>query len=245
MKKNEKELSVVYGINPIVELLKAKKRRLLTIYTTKKLPKGWNIIKKQPTMAEARIEHVSKEALAKLAGTSDHQGFVCVATKFVFRKKTFDPDKHPFLVFLDGIQDPRNLGAILRTCFCTGVDGVIVPQKSSSDITPTALKVSAGLAEHLEIYRPTSSLVAVQELKKLGYNLYAGVLSKDSKDLRQVDYKEPLCVVIGSEGDGISSAVSDKSFHVKLPQKTDDVSYNASVAAGLFLFYISTNKNRI
>lgn len=245
MKKNIKETSIVYGVHPIVELLKANRRRLLAIYTTKKLPKAWGLIKRQSIPKGTKVEYVSKEALTKLAGTSDHQGIVGISTQMVFRKKQFDSKKYPFLVLLDGIQDPRNIGAILRTCFCTGVDGVIIPQKSSADITPTALKSSAGLAEHIEIYRPINSAFAAAELKKMGYSLYAGILSEKAKDLRRVDYKDPLCVVIGNEGEGVSPVVADKSLHIKLPQNAGDISYNASVAAGLFLFYISTSKNKI
>ena len=244
-KEQKKDLQLVYGVHPIVELLKAKKRRLVTIYTTKSLPKGWQQISANKLPKHTSIQYVSKEALTKLAGSADHQGVVGLATNFPAKKNIFSPAQAPFLLLLDGIQDPRNLGAILRSAYCTGVDGVVIPKKHSATITPTVLKSSAGLAEHLDIYFASSSVWAAQQLSDLGYNLYLGMLSKDAKDATSIKYQMPLCLVIGNEAQGVSKSLERFGQSVKLPQKDADVSYNASVAAGIMLFSIASLCDKI
>ena len=141
---------------------------------------------------------------------------------------------------LDCIQDPRNIGAILRSAYCSGFEGAIIPQKMSAPLNGVALKSSAGLAEHIEIYQPPSSVFASQELKKQGYNFYLGVLSEKSKDATKVDYKKPLCLVVGSEGFGITKQILNYGINVKISQKSSNISYNASVAAGILMFLIAS-----
>lgn len=237
-KKHETtHLDLVYGIHPIVELLKARKRALVKLYTTKSEPKAFQAIK--PLLsARTEIHYVSREMLTTMAGNTDHQGVVGHANPLVIRKKFFDPEKQPFLLLLDGVQDVRNLGAILRSAYCTGVDGVILPQKNTAPLNAVALKSSAGLAEHLEIYYASSASSAVVELKKAGYNLYMAVL-ENGKDATQVTYKRPLCLVIGSEGIGISKEIQKSGELITLPQRSSDISYNASVAAGILLFTLA------
>jgi 23S rRNA (guanosine2251-2'-O)-methyltransferase len=141
------------------------------------------------------------------------------------------------LVMLDGIQDPRNLGAILRSAYCTGVDGVIITRKGGSPLTATALKSSVGLAERMEIYEASSAIQAVQELKKAGYNLYMAAFHGENAAV--YSFTMPLCLVIGSEGEGISREIIGQGVQVTIPQRVPGISYNASVAAGILLFLIS------
>src|SRR5579859_693736 len=141
---------LIYGIHPIIELLKAKRRKLLTLYTTKPEPKAWSLIKPLLTSATV-VRYVTRDALNNTALTTDHQGFVGFAAPYQFRKKPFEASKQSFILMLDGIQDPRNLGAILRTAFCTGVDGVVITKKNSAPLEAPALKAAAGLAEYLEV----------------------------------------------------------------------------------------------
>lgn len=241
MKKQEIP-SMVYGIHPIIELLKAKKRKMQTIYTTDPEPKAWSeIVPLLPSYVN--VKHVTKDALTKIAQTPDHQSVVALAAPFILRKKFFDPQLNPFLIMLDGIQDPRNLGAILRSSYCSGVTGVILTSKSSSPLNAVALKSSAGLAEHLEIYQTTSIQHAVNELKSAGYNVYLAAI--DGKDITKVNFELPLCIVIGNEALGISKNILSQGTKVKLPQVKSDISYNASVAAGIFLFTIAQQKKII
>lgn len=227
---------LIFGIHPIIELLKAKRRKLITLYTTKIKPKAFSKIEKL-IPKHVPIQYVSRDVLTKMVNGGDHQGFVAWVQAFPFRKKVFDPQKHTFLLMLDGIQDVGNLGAILRSAYCVDVDGIIITKKQSAPLNATTIKASAGLAEHLEIYVSPSAQAAAQELKQAGYNLY--LASFDGKDATTVQYDKPVCLVIGGEGAGISPAVYKYGQQVTLPQRTADISYNASVAAGILLFLVS------
>jgi len=138
---------------------------------------------------------------------------------------------------LDGLQDPRNLGAILRTAYCTGVQGIIITQKGSVPLNGTAIKSAAGLSEYLEIYQASSAQQAAQELTQAGYNLYLAAFG--GQNAVTCEYKKPLCIVIGGEGFGISKQVYKYGTEITLPQRTPDISYNASVAAGILLFLVA------
>ena len=188
--------------------------------------------------ARAEVKYVSKQVLTTLAGTDDHQGVVALAKPFIFRSRPFDPVKQPFILLLDGIQDTRNLGAIIRSAYCTGVSGIVIPAKRSAPLSGATYKASAGLAEHLDIYQPETTYRAALEAKEAGYNLYMAALG--GKDALEIDYQKPTCLVIGNEALGISSEVLKLGQKVTLAQRTPDISYNASVAAGIMLFLIAT-----
>lgn len=234
---------LIFGINPILEVLKARKRKLISIYTTKPEPKGFAQIQKLMPAYPVAIQYVARDVLHRMAGTTDHQGIIAWVHHFGFRQKPFEAQKQPLLIMLDGIQDPRNVGAIIRSAYCAGVDGVILPQKNSSALTGVAFKSSAGLAEHMQIYQPASSEAAVQELKAAGYVLYLAVF--DGTDARAISFKQPACLVVGSEGFGISSSLLRSGEHITIPQRSADISYNVSVAAGILLFLMSSQAKRI
>ena len=234
---------IVFGIHPIAELLKAKHRKIVTLYTTKLKPKAWTTIEQHLPPYPMRMQNVSREAMTRMAGTADHQGVVALVQPFRFRGKLFDSKKQPFLVMLDGIQDPRNLGAILRSAYCTGVDGVLLCKKKSAPLSAVALKASAGLAEHLPIRLVASPQAAAEELKTAGYHLYLATLG--GQDARTCAFAEPCCVVIGSEAVGVTKSLYKVGTQVTLPQRTADISYNASVAAGLLFFLVGSQNKRI
>lgn len=225
--------TIVYGVHPTIELIKAKKRQISKLYTTKKEPKILKSIKKI-LPARVKIEYVEKNVLTKIAGTADHQGVVIVTTPFATRKKFFDPKREKFLLMVDGIEDTRNLGAILRSAYCTGVHGVIITKKSSAPINASTVKASAGLLEHLEIYLSTNAKDAANKMRNAGYKIYLATLA--GKNATKVSFKKPFCIVIGSESRGISREILGLGEEVTLAQKKATISYNASVAAGILLF---------
>jgi 23S rRNA (guanosine2251-2'-O)-methyltransferase len=234
---------LVYGIHPIVELLKAKKRKLYKVYTTNPEPKNWaQIARLLPNYTE--IVYKERAGLDNLAQSTDHQSVVGLASPFVIRKQFFAPKLHPFLLLLDNIQDTRNLGAILRSAYCTGVTGVILTTRNSAPITPAVIKASAGLAEHLEIHLTPNATLAVQTLKDNGCKMYLATLD-ESKNAASVTYELPICLIIGNEATGISKSVIGSGQHITIPQVNPDVSYNASVAAGILCFLISSQNNLI
>lgn len=242
IKKKTKEQAgeLIFGIHPVVELLRAKRRKLISIYTTKPVPQAFSDIEKEWPKYPVPIQYVTREVLDRMVGTTDHQSVVAWTQPFPYRKVFFDAKKHKILVMLDGIQDPRNLGAILRSAYCTNVDGVILIKRGGAQLTGVAIKSSAGLSEHLEIYCAQSAQSAVLELKSAGYESYLATF--DGENAATCQYQTPLCLVIGGEGYGITKSIMSSGKHVTLPQKKNDISYNASVAAGILLFLVSIRK---
>ena len=244
MKKNNQVVGeLIYGIHPIVECLKAKRRKLISIYTTKPHPRAFEQIERLLPHSRIPIQYVSHEILHKMAGSTDHQGVIAWVQAFPFRSKPFDPERQKFLVMLDSIQDPRNVGAIIRSAYCAGADGVVLCRKSGAPLTGAAAKAAAGLCEHMEIMLAPSPVSAALSLKEAGYNLFMAVFNGEVAT--QVHYKEPLCLVIGDEAIGISKEIARFGTPVTLPQRSADISYNASVAAGILLFHIGTCSGRI
>lgn len=234
--KQQKDLSLIYGAHPIIELLRARRRKLYLIYTTQPTPKIWNQI--QPLLnSYTEVKFVSRDALTKLAGTTDHQSVVGFAGPQIIRKAFFDPKEFKFLVMLSEIQDPRNVGAILRSAYCTEADGVIMTVKNSSDVNAVAIKSSAGLSEYLEIYNAPTTANAIAQLLDAGYNIYFAALG--GENALKVEYKTPLCIVIGNEAQGIDKNLLKNGNTITLPQKKSDISYNASVAAGILFFTLA------
>jgi 23S rRNA (guanosine2251-2'-O)-methyltransferase len=229
---------VIYGVHPVVELLKQKRRKITDLFMINPEPKIWMELRDMLPKYPIRIHKMTKETLSKRLGTTDHQGIGALAQPFPFRKKFFEPKKQPFLLLLDGVQDVRNFGAIVRSAYCTGVDGIIVCRRKGAPLSGAALKASAGLAERLEIYQASSIGEAIEALKGAGYNLYIAALSKKANAFT-TQYKKPLCLVIGSEAYGVSPSTLKAGTIITLPQKSKDVSYNASVAAGILLSVIS------
>lgn len=234
------QTELIYGIHPIEELLKAKRRKLVTLYTTKPIPKNMQVIERLLPKS-VQIQYVTRDVLTKLAGTTDHQGVVGYAAPLIIRKKFFEPTQHKKLLLLEGVQDVRNVGAILRSAYCVGIEGVIMVKKQAAPLNAAALKAAAGFAEYLDIYVAASSQAAIIDLKKAGYTLYLAVV-QGGTDATRIFYKEPLCLIIGSEGIGIAPELRKAGELITLPQRSADISYNASVAAGILLFLI-THKN--
>lgn len=241
-KKSEQKGEILFGIHPVIEVLKAKRRPVIRLYTTQPTPKAWKQVEELLPKG-VPIQYVPRESLTKLAGTTDHQGIVIIAAPFPIQKQFFNPQRHPILIMLDGVQDPRNLGAILRSAHCTGVTGVIITKKGGAPLNGVAIKSAAGLSEHLAIYESPSAAAAVIELKKAGYTIYLAALG--GKSVLNTTFSEPLCLVIGSEGTGISPDIRSAGHLIMLPQKTPSISYNASVAAGILLFLVTTQTKRL
>ena len=229
---------LIFGLHPIIELIKAKKRKLITLYTTRPEPKGWQQIIDVLAEKKVPIQYVERAVLTRMAETPDHQGVIAWVMPFIFKKQMFEAEKYPLLLMLDSIQDPRNVGAMVRSAYCTGIDGIIMIKKGGSPLTATALKSSAGLAEHVPIFLAGSPQEAVLLLKKAGYTIYLATFN--GANATQVCFKAPLCLVIGSEGVGVSRSILKEGIAVTLPQRVKDISYNASVAAGILSFLVAS-----
>ena len=189
--------------------------------------------------------YLNRYQLDQMVGNPHHQGIVC-QTKDI---KTFSYDemlrkavKPGLFVALDGIQDPHNLGAILRTCDCTGVQGVFITKHNSSPLTPTAIKASTGAAYTVPVSVVTNLSQTLRNLKKDGYWI-VGSDMENARDYREGIYDVPLVLVIGSEGKGISPLVKKQcDYMVSLPMAGTITSLNASVACAVLLYQIYSNR---
>ncbi|MFO7445074.1 MAG: 23S rRNA (guanosine(2251)-2'-O)-methyltransferase RlmB [Ignavibacteriaceae bacterium] len=157
--------------------------------------------------------------------------------------KTSKTKKYPLLLLLDSIQDTHNLGAIIRTADCSGVDGVIVTKHNSAPINETVVKTSAGATEHIKLCQVNNLVQAMKEIKENGFWI-AGSSLENSKNYTDADYKIPLALVVGNEEKGIRRLTAENcDILVKIPMVGKIQSLNVSVAAGILLFEILRQRN--
>jgi len=234
-KTAEKTGELLFGAHSIIEALKAKRRKLISVYTTQPTPRAWERVQPYLPKSVPNIQYVNTNILSSMAEGGKHMGIVAWFAPFPYRSKMFDPSTHPLIVILDGVQDVQNLGAILRSAHCVGFNGVVLNTSHAAPLTGGAHKASAGLAEHMDIHLATSSRNAVIEAKKAGYNLYLAVVNGGENAIN-VEYTGPACLIIGSEEMGIAADLRNEGTKISLPQKTEDISFNASVAAGILMF---------
>ena len=172
-----------------------------------------------------------------------HQGFVCDTVEFKYSEVeeileyAQSKDEAPFIVILDGIEDPHNLGAIVRTCECAGVHGIIIPNRRACQVNETVIKTSAGATANMKIASVTNINTTIEKLKEQGVWVYG--LELGGKDVYKTNLTGPIALVVGSEGFGISRLVKQNCDEViSLPQKGRINSLNASVACGIAVYEI-------
>ncbi len=185
------------------------------------------------------VQEVDRARLDAMA--PNHQGLIAVVSAFAYSsveemlELAASRGEAPFLVILDGVTDPHNLGAIIRSAECAGAHGVIIPQRRAVGLTPAAVKASAGAVEHIPVARETNLTRVLERLKKAGIWIYGAAMQ--GEDYRKVDFSGPAALVIGSEGEGISRLVLQECDRlVSLPVRGKIDSLNASVAAGVLLY---------
>ena len=245
MKKKQpvKYTNIIYGVHPVIELLQSKRMKIGAIYTLNNPIKSWAAISKM-IPGHIPVSMVTRETMDNVAASKDHQGIIAFVGDFPFSQSIFTPDKQRFVVILDEIQDVRNLGAILRSAYCTGVDGVVLVRANAASLTPAAFKASAGLAMHLPIHLASSVKSAIVELKKAGYHIYCATLG-GSESVANFQFQDPAVLVIGNEETGMSNDVAKMGTRILLPQRRPDISYNASVAAGILMYSIGLQLKKI
>ena len=229
--QEEEASNLLVGRNPIREALKAGRdmEKLL-------VAKGELIGSAREIVAMAReqkviVQEVDRAHLDAMA--PGHQGLIAVVSAYAY--KTKERGEAPFLVILDGVTDPHNLGAIIRSAECAGAHGVIIPERRAVGLTPAAVKASAGAVEYLPVAREVNLTRTIERLKKEGVWIYGTAM--DGEDYRKVDYSGAKALVIGSEGEGMSRLVGESCDKVvTLPMKGKIESLNASVAAGILLY---------
>lgn len=189
------------------------------------------------------INFVDKERLDRLAGTGHHQGVVAQAAAYEYAevedilKAAKDKGEAPFIFILDGIEDPHNLGAIIRTANQAGAHGVIIPKRRAVGLTATVAKTSAGAINYTPVAKVTNISKTIEDLKKQG--MWFVCADMDGTTMYDLNLTGPIGLVIGNEGSGVGRLVKEKcDFVASIPMKGDIDSLNASVAAGVLAYEI-------
>ena len=195
--------------------------------------------KKHDTM----VRFVKKERLDQMSDTGKHQGVIAMTAAYDYAEvedileKAREKGEPPFILLLDNIEDPHNLGAIIRTANLAGAHGVIIPKNRAVGLTATVARTSAGALNYTPVARVTNMARTIEELKKQGIWFVCADMGGTS--MYSLDLKGPIGLVIGNEGDGVSRMVKEKcDFIASIPMKGDIDSLNASVAAGVLAFEI-------
>lgn len=232
----------IEGRNPVAEALKSG-RQIDKLYV-KRGEKQGSII---PIIREAKrrgiiVSELDAAKLNEMSETKNHQGVIAQIPPVEYSsledilQAAYSKDEAPFIVILDRIADPHNLGSIIRTANCAGAHGVVISKHDGAPLTAAAVKASAGAAEFTPVARVNNIAKTVDELKKRGLWV-TGTDASGDKSLYEADLKGPTAIVIGSEGEGMSRLVAEKcDFLVKIPMKGNINSLNASVAAALVIY---------
>lgn len=239
--ENDRE-DIIEGRNAVIEALRAG-RVIDKIFIQKgETDKTLGHIASRAREAGCVVVDADRRKLDSMSRTHAHQGVIAIAavkeycTVADILAIAEERGEAPFVVICDEISDPHNLGAILRTAECAGVHGVIIPKRRSAGLTSIAMKTSAGAAEHIAVARVSNLTAAIKELKSAGLWIY-GASAEAKAPLWKTDFNGPICIVIGSEGDGIGRLIGENcDFLVSIPMKGQISSLNASAAAAVMLY---------
>jgi 23S rRNA (guanosine2251-2'-O)-methyltransferase len=235
--------SILEGRNPVLEALRAG-RPISKIFLAKNVERH-SVIAEIIYIAKTKgipLEYVERTAIDRQSETGANQGILAytISKEYLDLDELLtiskDKNENPLYIILDGIEDPHNLGAILRTAEASGIHGVIVREKRAVGLTPTVEKTSAGAIEYIPISRVTNISQTIEYLKK--NNIWVVGVDQDGKtNYTRIDYKIPTAIVIGGEGKGLSDLVKKHcDFLASIPMKGKITSLNASVAAGVVMY---------
>jgi 23S rRNA (guanosine2251-2'-O)-methyltransferase len=189
------------------------------------------------------VRFEERAQLDRAAGTRDHQGVVAIGAaraagtlENILANANKEKGKPGLIVLLDGVEDPHNLGAIIRTALAAGAHGVVIPERRAAGLTDTVARASAGALEHLPVAKVTNLARTMEQLKEAGYWL-VGLDERAEKSYTEVDYTSPTGIVLGGEGGGLHDLTRKRcDFVVSLPTTGPVKSLNVSVASGVVLF---------
>ncbi len=225
-------MQIVYGLNPVIELLRAGRRKVEEIiYSREEIPEEIKSIcsEKGIPLKRGDVERYARGAV--------HQGIVAKTEPYPYASEKEIDGR--FLLFLDGIEDPRNFGAVIRCAWAFGIEGIFIPQKGSTKVTPVVLKTSAGIAEWMKIAITKKPASFIKKMKERGYQILA-LDENGEKILEEFQPQDKILLIAGSEGKGIKKSILHLSeFTLRIETK---VSLNLSVAVGIALYSI---KNKL
>jgi 23S rRNA (guanosine2251-2'-O)-methyltransferase len=240
----------IYGINSVTEALKARGRAFEWVGMAKER----HDIRLQRLIEDCRrlsvpVRFLQRTELDRMAGNAAHQGVVAVTSAKQYNDLAdviaAKRDNYSLIVVLDGVEDPHNLGAILRTADAAGANGVVIPERRAATVTGTVTKASAGASEHLPIAKVTNIARSIEELKE--NNIWTvGLDERGAKTYDSLDYKMDCALVLGGEGKGLHDLVKRKcDFLVSIPMLGKVPSLNVSVAAAVVLYEIVRQRRAV
>ena len=241
---------LVYGKNPVAELLKSGSGVDTVMLAEGMAPAVASYYTALAKEAGAAVKRVHPNKLRLLTGTESHQGVAAFASEIAYvevedmLEAARQKGQPPFLVISDGIEDPHNLGAVMRSALLCGAHGIIIPKRGGASVTPTVIKASAGAAERLPVARVVNISETIRRLKEEGVFVYCADM--DGVSLRKNNLTGPIALVLGSEGSGVSQLVKkrcDGVLRLEMAAPGTGVdSYNVSVAAGIILYEIQAQR---
>ena len=244
-----REMDVIYGVHAVEEALKRRGHAFEYIALARgRSDAALQRLLESCRAAGVRVRMEDRERLTRLAKTSTHQGVVAVIAE-----KRYDTlesllnarrAKFAFLLVLDGIEDPHNLGALLRTADAAGVDGVVIPERRAASVTGTVAKASAGAYEHVPVAKVTNLSRTIEELK--GHNIWTiGVDERATQVYDELDYNMDCALVLGAEGHGLHEQLRKKcDFLVSIPMLGKVPSLNVSVAGAVVMYEAQRQRRR-
>lgn len=233
----------IEGRNPVLEAFRAGKTidRVFILDGCQDGP--IKSILREAKKGDTIISFVKKERLDQLSETGKHQGVIAYAAAYEYAQVedilnlAKEKNEPPFIIILDSIEDPHNLGAMIRTANQAGAHGIIIPKRRAVGLTATVAKVSAGAINYTPVAKVTNLTSTIEELKEHG--LWFVCADMDGEVMYKLDLKGPIGLVVGSEGEGVSRLVKEKcDFIAKIPMAGDIDSLNASVAMGILSYEI-------
>ncbi|HIT12831.1 MAG TPA: 23S rRNA (guanosine(2251)-2'-O)-methyltransferase RlmB [Candidatus Scatomonas merdigallinarum] len=241
--REKEESSRVEGRNPVLEALRSG-RSVDKVYIQAGLHDGpIQTILREARKRDAIVAFVTKERLNQMSETGNHQGVIAAVASYQYStvedilKRAEEKGEDPFLILLDEIEDPHNLGAIIRTANLAGAHGVIITRHRAAGLTATVAKASAGAVNYTPVAKVTNLSGTIEELKRRG--LWFVCADMGGTSMYDLDLKGPIGLVIGSEGTGVGRRVREKcDFIASIPMKGEIDSLNASVAAGILAYEI-------
>jgi len=244
MKKNPSEKNVIFGYNPVLEIIRAGANIQKLLVATGRRDERISRLIREAEKRGVKLLEVDRNELGEISGTTKHQGVLAFVSDFnpagiedilAVSKAKSQP---AFVSLLDGIEDPHNLGAIIRSADGAGADGIVLPKNRSARITGTVAKTSAGALVHMKVASVTNLARTIDELKDEDI-WFVGADQDSEQNYTEIDLTGPIGIVVGAEGKGMHRLIKEKcDFLVKIPMFGKVNSLNASVAAALLFFEV-------